>query len=173
MPRQAVPLTVRTLTTVWLLFCRHQAHCTKPIEALFPWHMVPLCALHVAIAHAPHCFSETSLGFLERLCYGATLQSVLLFLMWLLLRPIDEGALWIVAAHDAICFAWYMRERCCKHATWTRACLWLSASVGTPALVYANGLACQMPVDTFVRATLLALFFTELSGTVREAVLPK
>ena len=144
-----------------------------------PWHMVLLAAGHGVLALVPAGIqTESATRFVERLCYTAALRSALLFAIaiWWLREDARLGPqLWVMAAHDTVCFVWDMHRalRRVPGGGWTRVCLLLFAMVTAPWVAVRCGIApAPLQQAPFVRANLVALLFTDVSGTVCEWCLP-
>ena len=172
--RPAVPLLVRAFAMAWLAgavgmlapLCRQPFH-TSSNSTLRPqpWHLPLATALHALIAHAPSgVHPPEALALLERMCYHAALQSLLLLGVWWL-GALDVATLWPIAAHACACYAWTL---CCGSETvetWLRVCMAVSVLVTTPCLcvLYAG---CDGDDVLHPRSVLLAFLFSEMGATL-------
>ena len=174
--RPAVPLLVRAFAMAWLAgavgmlapLCRQPFHNTSSSNSALrpqPWHLPLATALHALIAHAPSgVHPPEALALLERMCYHAALQSLLLLGVWWL-GALDVATLWPIAAHACACYAWTL---CCGTdtvETWLRVCMAVSVLVTTPCLcvLYAG---CDGDDVLHPRSVLLAFLFSEMGATL-------
>jgi hypothetical protein len=177
MPRIAVPLPMRALLVGAMCLMQTLPPQMAPPVCPAAWHLVLLAAGHGALALVPAGIrSEAATRFVERLCYTAALRSTMLFFLSAWWQPAAAQPLfWLMAAHDTLCFVWDMQRALAKvpGGEWTRVCLLLFAFVTAPALVvHCGAVRAETTWVPFARGNLLALLFTELSGTVSEWCLP-
>ena len=90
-------------------------------------------------------------------------RSALLMAVWYAVRP-DDATLWLMATHDAACYAWGLSRQSASSG-WTRAALALFVFGAMPS-VARTGAICQMPWEPLARGSLLALCFTEMADAL-------